>query len=91
MTELEVDGHQILTDGRTVWVNGPDASNLGRFGPGGVDVHRTFEEQLETGEQCLFCKEGPTEERDWKPFVDAMREFHGVEVPDMVKPRRFAT
>lgn len=36
---------EIDTDGRTIWVNGPDGCCLGRFSPFGIDAHRTFAEQ----------------------------------------------
>ena len=79
---------EITTDGITVWVNGPGVC-IGRFGPRGVDVHRSAEEQMAGMGQCLDCREEP----DWSSFVASMKEHHGVEVeadlePDWSRTRR---
>ena len=34
----EGEDYEIVTDGRTVWVNTGEL--LGRFGPNGIDVHK---------------------------------------------------
>ena len=71
--------HEITSDGRTVWVNGP-FNCLGRFGPFGIDIHRSFEEQKTTGNECLHCTHGGTTRADWDTFVVKMKEHYGVEV-----------
>ena len=47
--------HEIISDGKTVWVNGADGMCLGRFSDAGVDVHRTSAEQAAGLLQCLDC------------------------------------
>lgn len=80
---------QIQSDGRTVWVNAGDGSCIGRFGPNGIDIHRTVTDQLETDKQCLHCTNGPTKPMDWNVFVAKMFELYGVRVPDKHMPSRF--
>lgn len=76
---------QVLTDGRSVWVNAYDGSAVGRFGPGGVDVHRPVAEQRTKG-QCLDCVPakgfGPPARELWERFQRRMREFYGLELDD---------
>ncbi len=80
--------HDITSDGRTVWVNGIGGL-LGRFGRGGIDIHRPIGEQQEHGE-CLYCTHAPTTRADWDVFVAKMQEIFGIRVPDKHKPRTFA-
>lgn len=78
---------QILYDGRRVWVNDPEG-NIGRFGPFGVDVHRTISEQMATGKECLACTHGPTHLEDWRNFQALMREHYGVTISDDFMPMK---
>jgi hypothetical protein len=73
--------HQIETDGKTIWINGPDVC-LGRFSRTGVDVHGNAEEQMEMGIACKDCSSTP----DWKQFVDSMMEHHGISVASKYRP-----
>lgn len=78
--------YQVVSDGRTVWVNAPDG-NLARFGLGGIDVHREPALQAAEG-ACLFCTGDFTTQKDWAVFVDKVRELHGVEVEEQHRPVR---
>ncbi len=73
--------HQITTDGKTVWINSPEVC-LGRFSPQGIDVHRTAEQQIESGISCLAC----TPEPDWDSFVASMKESHDITVEVNYRP-----
>lgn len=73
--------HEIITDGRTVWVNSPEVC-LGRFGPNGVDVHNDTAGQM-AGHQCLDCRPG---DPDWEAFKTAMLKHHGITVAESHKP-----
>jgi hypothetical protein len=80
--EREAVEVQIMSDGVTVWVNGPNGS-LARFGAMGIDVHTADT----TG--CLYCTHGPTAtEEQWRAFVDAVAEHHHVAVTDDHRPGR---
>lgn len=69
----------VISDGRTVWVNGP-ASCLGRFGLTGIDIHRAFTGVVQSDSECLYCTHGVTTKADWETFVTKMLELHGVPV-----------
>ena len=91
MRETIVSGHQVMTDGRTTWVNAPDGSTVGRFSKWGVDVHRSAAEQLAGMPECIDCthqKPGKTEwaSEGWGRFVTGVRDHFGVEVPDSFAP-----
>ncbi len=77
---------EILSDGRTCWVNGRDGCCLGRYIHSKqmvhMDVHRDAQGQARGGSQCLDCAEGAT----WATFKDAMLRHHGILVPDQHKP-----
>jgi hypothetical protein len=77
---------EILSDGRTCWVNGADGCCLGRFVHSKLmvhmDVHRDADGQAGSGSSCLGCARDAT----WPEFKVAMLRYHGVEVPDAHKP-----
>lgn len=77
---------EIIADGRTVWINGPDGSCLGRFGALGVDVHRSATDLLAGKSQCLVCTHRRATKADWQMFVDAMHVHHAVVVDARYQP-----
>ena len=68
------DTFEILSDGRTCWVNGVDGGAIGRWSPRGSDVHRTATEQLAGASQCIECVPTAT----WADFREAMKRHYGV-------------
>jgi hypothetical protein len=82
MIEDIQDGNQIISDGRTVWVNGADGCCLARFSKFGIDIHKDVEGQT-GGEVCLDCGTVP----DWDRFVLGCLGFHGIIVEDRHRPR----
>ncbi len=83
------DDYQITTDGTTVWVNHSQGYMIGRFGRMGVDIHRTLEDQITTGSECLACTHGPVTVQDWELFVSGMQTHYGIAVTDHYRPVRF--
>ena len=80
-------GHEIIWDGRVVWVNsGVDGSSIGRFSRQGIDVHVAFAEQLETGKVCIDCSADGSAE-GWKKFQALLLEHYDVVVPDEAAPK----
>lgn len=80
-----MNNFEIKTDGRTVWVNGMHGC-IGRFGRGGIDVHKTAAEQVESGTQCLLCTHGRPMLADWETFQAAMLKFYGTEIANTLMP-----
>ena len=76
--------HEIVSDGRTVWVNAFDGTRIGRYRRGMMDVHADTAGQT-IGLHCLDCAHG---ERPggtaigWNDFVVSMLENHGIAIPD---------
>ena len=83
--ELAAMPPEIITDGRTVWVN--SSVCLGRFSPMGVDVHGSAEEQIKEGKACLDCVVIP----DWRRFVSSMKKCHNIDISDQYKPKWLET
>lgn len=82
----EVGDFEVLTDTRTVWVNGADGMNLGRYGPRGVDVHVNFDGQL-AGGYCADCFVRTDDPRaDWDRFRESMKRVHDIDVSDGFRP-----
>lgn len=71
---------EISTDGRTVWVNHVSGNAIGRFGPGGVDVH------TKAGDGCLHCTHTKPTLEDWNTFGREMREYHNVAIMPHYRP-----
>jgi hypothetical protein len=70
---------KVSQDGKTVWVNGPDGSSIGRFSKQfGVDVHTSSSEQISGLGQCLACTHGRAGEKEWEVFRSKLLEHHGV-------------
>jgi hypothetical protein len=76
---------EILYGTRAVWINDAEGC-LGRFGINGIDVHQTIQKQ-EAGEpQCLYCTHAPVTSADWPRFVNAMLEFHRIDIRNQPAP-----
>ena len=72
---------QVAGDGRTLWVNGPDGSAVGRFSKRfGIDVHRSGTEQMAGMGECIFCTHQEAGPGEWKQFLDAVKEHYGLAV-----------
>lgn len=79
---------QVLSDGKTVWVNGHLGALIGRFSRFGIDIHA----QPGSEEHCLDCRPamsmkhipgfGLPSRADWHVFVRSMMEHHEVQMPD---------
>ena len=69
---------EILTDGRTVWVNGMRGL-LGRFSHVGIDVHVDGQCQPDS------CKPASGLE-GWQEFQRLMKKHHAINVSDRFKP-----
>lgn len=80
--------YAIESDGITVWVN-TGFECIGRFGRMGIDIHRTMDQQMKGGSECLECTHGPVSRLDWERFKEAMLEYYGVAVDDEHMPARF--
>lgn len=81
MIQTVIKGVQVQSDGRTCWVNGRDGMSLARFGPVGVDIHKTTDEQL-AGKHCEDCfKRTDDPEADWAKFVIGVASTHGICIP----------
>lgn len=76
------DGMEIVSDGKTVWINSEAGCCLGRFSKNGIDIHKDVEQQMTDGQQCLDCKPGPVNLFDWRRFQSGMLRFYGVVVTD---------
>jgi hypothetical protein len=78
-----VNNHEVLSDGRRVWVNGPDGASVARYSPmAGRDVHRPLEEQRTTGKECLDC----SPDTDYDAFVASVHRHYGVVIPSKHRP-----
>ena len=79
-------GVEILSDGRTCWVNGADGCCLGRFVHSKLlvhmDVHYDAESQAANGTSCVDC----ARDASWREFKGAMLQHHGIVVADEHKP-----
>jgi hypothetical protein len=81
-----IHGYELLSDGRTVWVNGPSGGLVGRFSKNGIDIHHPVEIQVAAGKVCAMCKPGPTNLIDWYAFCNEMINRYGVYVGDKHMP-----
>lgn len=79
--------YDITSDGRSVWVN-TGSCCIARFGRGGIDIHRSMDDQASSGE-CLFCTHGPTTREHWDLFVEKMKELYAIAVGSEHMPERF--
>lgn len=81
---------EISTDGKTVWINGPDGCCLGRFSKNGIDIHKIAKLQ-ETDGQCIDCEKGPTDIAAWHRFQLGMFAAHAVTVSAKFTPEFLRT
>lgn len=84
--------YEIMSDGKTVWVNHQRGQLIGRFSRTGIDIHRDFSDHKRRyGEHCLDCKPGPTNHEDWNRFKNGMKQFHEIVIPDKHMPKFLET
>ncbi|WP_371438319.1 hypothetical protein [Polaromonas sp.] len=81
-----MDDHiQISSCGRTLWVHGTDGSTVGRFSTiFGMDVHTTFQQQMDGANQCLHCTHQQPTRADWIEFCRLMSVHHQISVDDQL-------
>lgn len=77
---------EIISDGRTVWVNGENGMCLARFNQFGIDVHTDFDGQIKTGISCLACTHEKPGLTEWRSFQVLTRRFHGISIEDEHMP-----
>ena len=78
--------HEIISDGKTVWINDATGCCIGRLSRFGIDIHKTGEEQMLTGTQCLDCAHDVPKDEMWCYFTASMLRNHGVLVPENHRP-----
>lgn len=78
--------YAIEFDGRVVWVNHVSGVCVGRFGTGGIDIHKDLEGQLAGGSPCLHCTHERPGAAEWDVFVKTFHEIYGVYVPPEARP-----
>jgi hypothetical protein len=77
---------EIMSDGKTVWINDSNGCNIGRFCRNGIDIHYSGDQQIALGHQCLDCKIGPCTDADWEHFKVGMSKSYAVVISDKHKP-----
>lgn len=77
---------ELLSDGKTVWLNADDGTSVGRFSKWGVDVHHDAEAQLRLGTQCLACVHDLPPAEGWEVFVDKISKHYGVTISEAARP-----
>ena len=90
MQEEIINGYQVESDGRRVWVNSPTTgASVARFSIfeniAMVDVHHEPHEQKEKGER-LDCAHGECSIDLWLHFKRALRTHYEIEMPDSHMP-----
>ena len=86
MRERTSNGHQLLFDGRTIWINGPETGfSLARFSHTGQDIHNNIEKQMK-GKACYACKPGPMNLQDLEMFKAVMKDIFEVIIPERWVP-----
>lgn len=89
--EETINGFQVMSDGRRVWVNSPTTgASVARFSAIGgtalIDIHREPDEQRTKG-QCLACAQGECSLDMWLQFKSSLLEHYGVDLPDTHCPK----
>jgi hypothetical protein len=80
-------GIEILTDGRTVWVNADPGICIGRFSRLGAEVHNDFEAMTQGGKECLERWHGRMTTKHWVRWVSSMRRHYGIDIGNEYAPR----
>jgi hypothetical protein len=86
--QLQLIKHQVVSDGRTVWINSSDTGHcLGRFSRWGIDVHQEIDPQGKREERdCIDCTHAKPTMAEWRRFVEGMKEHHSVMVDEHYRP-----
>ena len=84
------NGHQVQSDGRTVWVNesaGGAVARVSSFGDVAmIDVHRPLADQCTQGE-CLDCRHDLMGAAAWEHFKQSVQKHFQVEIAERHRPK----
>lgn len=90
MKETASNGHQILSDGGRVWVNGLQGESVARLFAFGkqvmIDIHLPFDEQRTTGKECLDCRHDLQPADAWKYFVLSLKRNYNITIDESHRP-----
>jgi hypothetical protein len=90
MIETASGHNQIISDGKTVWVNGQRGECIARLSGfediAAVDVHQPLDVQRETGKECLDCRNDLRGSEAWQHFVAALDRYFGIVVDERHRP-----
>lgn len=88
MKQLKLLKHQVVSDGRTVWINSSDTGHcLGRFSRFGIDVHQEIDPAGKREERdCIDCTHAKPTLVEWQRFVSKMQEHHLIVVDEQHRP-----
>jgi hypothetical protein len=83
----ETDTYQIMSDGKSVWINSANGMCIGRYTLTGVDIHQDAAAQIATGRECLDCFDRTADpDFDWLKFTEGMKFHYNIDVPEIHKP-----
>lgn len=82
MIDTQNTDTEILSDGKTVWINASDGSCIGRFSRFGIDLHRSATDQMSGHPECLDCSHERPRLEEWRRFQAGAATHYGVIVPD---------
>lgn len=90
MNESASNGNQILSDGKTVWVNGLRGECVARLSGfedmASIDIHQPLEVQRETGKECLDCRSDLRGADAWHYFVLSLQRHFGITIHEKHRP-----
>lgn len=75
MKEVIINGVQVQTDGRTIWLNGPDGINVGRLSEAVMEVR--------VGVHWITS---PCRGEGWSLFQEEVSRLLGFDLPEDFKP-----
>lgn len=85
MLSEQTDTYEVLTDGRTVWVNS-DVKILGRFCKYSAELVVYNSETGRDEVTTVSSAEGRTTAAEWAWFGDAIKRHHGIVVDETYRP-----
>lgn len=84
--EQIVGDFQIVSDGRTVWVNADTGECVARFSHFGIDIHRRVNEQIAGKPECLLCTHERPGTAEWITFTEFVETTYKVKIAAKHKP-----
>jgi hypothetical protein len=85
LSETATIPHEVISDGRTVWIHDGAGAEIARFGVDGVEINMPIADKRHTGEPLSSLRTTP-DRAAWREFSGIFHRLYGIRVEPDYRP-----